>query len=88
MAVYNWTGDGDGTSWSDPKNWATDGQVAQSAPGPGDDVTFGITAPSIMDTGSAEDVTVYSGLDVDAMNKIAAKIGPKKAELKQQIAAE
>lgn len=33
-------------------------------------------------------IQCYSGLDVDAMNKIAAKIGPKKSELKHQIAAE
>ena len=66
MAQYDWTGAGDGTSWSDPNNWQTDGQVSQSAPGAGDDVNFGIAGPTIVDAESARDVTVFSALGVDA----------------------
>ena len=68
MTQYIWIGTGaggDGTSWSDPKNWQTGDQVAQSAPGPGDDVTIGVAGLVIMDTEGAENLTVFSGFDVD-----------------------
>ena len=57
---YSWTGSGDGTSWSDPNNWAdatTGTNPATSAPVSSSDVTIA-SATTITGPGSADNLYV------------------------------
>src|SRR4051794_25919529 len=42
LSAVSFTGGGDGTSWTDPKNWATG-----AVPGPADDVTINLPGHSV-----------------------------------------
>jgi T5SS/PEP-CTERM-associated repeat protein len=62
--LYEWTGDGDGSSWSDADNWDDETQSqdpADSAPGAGDDAEF-YTGATLTSGGSVDVLTVGADL--------------------------
>jgi fibronectin-binding autotransporter adhesin len=64
--VYEWTGDGDGSSWSDADNWDDETQSqdpANQAPGAGDDAEF-FTGATLTGGGSVDVLTVEADLTV------------------------
>ena len=65
MTSYTWTGNGGGDSWNNDDNWSTpEDDPALSIPGGGDLVYFSSPA-TITDSGSADDVTLTSTLELD-----------------------
>src|SRR6202034_2500387 len=65
--VYQWTGAGDGSSWSDPNNWDDTTQSqdpATQAPGASDSAEFDIAA-TLTGGGSVDVLTVEAALTVN-----------------------
>ena len=68
MANYQWTGSGNGTSWSDPANWnntTTNQNPALTPPGSADDVEFSTAATLTTGGGATYSVTVEATVTFD-----------------------
>ncbi len=58
LAMVNWTGAGDGTSWHDPNNWS-----GQAVPGQSDDV--------VINAGSSTTINIVHG-DIEFINSLSS----------------